>query len=71
MEHVSKKISLLIQKCTHFIWQEKYFCLQREEGHAGITLPKREMVSGKITAHLWIFRWASKQDTAVPFWIFL
>lgn len=30
-----QKNSLLIQKCTHFIWQEKYFCLQREEGHSG------------------------------------
>lgn len=30
-----KKFSLLIKKCTHFIWQEKYFCLQREEGHTG------------------------------------
>lgn len=29
-----KKNSPLIQKHTHFIWQEKYFCLLREEGHS-------------------------------------
>lgn len=71
MEHVSRKIAFWYKKILILVDKKNIFLYWENRDILPITLPKREMVSHKITAHLWVFLLTSNEDTDAAFWIFL